>query len=63
MKALRILANCFAPGKPLVEGIVYAVPDDVSETDAEALVRMGRAEVATPEQTLAPKRTRKRADG
>jgi hypothetical protein len=43
MQALRILANCLASGQPLEAGRVYRVPAEISQFDADALVRMGRA--------------------
>jgi hypothetical protein len=63
MTALRILANCLASGQPLEAGRVYRVPADISQADAEVLLRMGRAIEAkltqTPTPAPAPKRSRR----
>lgn len=48
MDAIKVLRGCGASGASLTAGTVYAVPGDVSAADAAILVRMGKAEVATP---------------
>lgn len=48
MTTIRILSNCLASGQPLEAGRVYRVPAEVSQADAEVLLRMGRAVEANP---------------
>lgn len=49
MDAIRILRGCGASGVSLAAGTVYTVPGEVSERDADILVRLGKAEaVAAP---------------
>ena len=67
MDAIRILRGCGASGTSLTAGTVYAVPGEVSDTDAAILVRMGKAEQceqpAPPAAKAEPTpRARKKAD-
>lgn len=48
MKSIDVLKNCAARGKSLSKGKTYLVPEEVSEDDAKALVKMRRA-VPTPD--------------
>lgn len=64
MTTIRILSNCLASGQPLEAGRVYRVPAEVSQADAEVLLRMGRAvEVDGPAEQAEPEtkpRTRRK---
>ena len=44
MDAIRILRGCGASGVSLAAGTVYTVPSEVSDRDADILVRLGKAE-------------------
>lgn len=60
MDAIRASADCFAAGRVLAAGTVYAVPADVPSDVAAELVRMGRA-IATAVEVPPPTRKRKDA--
>lgn len=67
MDAIKVIEGCGASGKSLHAGTVYAVPGDVSESDAVILVRVGKAIGANlPADQLAaltkPSRSRKVKD-
>ena len=42
---IGVLKACAVDGEPLKKGCKLKVPTDISEADAKALVRMGRAEL------------------
>lgn len=44
MAAIRILRGCFVAGQPMLTGNTYRVPNDLSDRDANSIVRMGKAE-------------------
>jgi len=59
MNAVKILRGCGATGgQSLLAGRTYAVPSEVSEKDADLLIRLGKAEVAEllPEPTKSQKK-------
>lgn len=43
MNAIQVLRGCGASGVMLEAGRTYAVPGEVSESDASLLIRMGKA--------------------
>lgn len=43
MTSIKVLRGCGASGQSLAAGTVYAVPAQVSESDALLLVRLGKA--------------------
>ena len=47
MDAIKVLRGCGASGKSLTAGTVYSVPAQVSQKDADLLIRLGKAEPAT----------------
>lgn len=53
MQAIRILRGCGASGQSLEAGRVYAVPSEVSASDAALLVRIGKAEAHEPQSSAA----------
>lgn len=62
MAAIRILRGCFVAGQPLLTGNTYRVPTDLSDRDANSIVRMGKAEfVDVPEATAKKSRQPKPA--
>lgn len=60
---IKTLRGCGASGQSLIAGTVYAVPSEVSQADADLLIRLGKAiETAEPETETeaAPKPARRR---
>lgn len=41
---IKVIRACGASGNSLEAGRIYSVPGEVSEKDASALIRMGKAE-------------------
>lgn len=62
MNAIKVLRGCGASGQSLQAGVIYAVPDAVSEKDAALLIRLGKAEAAETEAAPAPQARRKKSD-
>jgi hypothetical protein len=65
MNFIKVLRGCGASGKSLVAGTVYAVPREVSESDARLLVQIGKAivtDVTVAESTVPKARKRSKAE-